>query len=35
MLLTDLADDKLVIFFLFCLENRIGDNLHEVLGPVF
>ena len=38
------ADDKLVIFFLCCQENRlwhfmqivsIGDNLHEMSKPVF
>ena len=38
------ADDKLVTFFLFFLENRIwhfmkivslGDNLHEVSNPIF
>ena len=38
------ADEKLVIFFLFLTENRIwhfmqivsiGDNLHEMSGPVF
>ena len=40
----NLADDKLVIFFLFSPENRIwhfmqivsiGDNLHELSNPVF
>ena len=40
---TDSADDKLVMFFLFLLENRIwhimqigsiGDNLHEVSNPI-
>ena len=39
-----LADGKLMIFFLFFLENRIwhfmqivssGDNLHEISNPVF
>ena len=39
-----LADGKLMIFFLFFLENRIwhfmqivssGDNLHEMSNPVF
>ena len=40
----DSADDKLMIIFLFFLENRIwhfmqivslGDNLHEVSDPIF
>ena len=38
------ATDKLIIFFLFSPENRIlrfmqidsiGDNLHEMLKPIF
>ena len=41
---TNSADDTLMIFFLFFLENRIwhlmqivsyGDNLHEMSKPVF
>ena len=44
MLGANSADDKLMIFFLFFLANRIwhfmqivslGDNLHEVLNPIF
>ena len=44
MLWANSADDKLMKFFLFFLENRIwhfvqivslGDNLHEVSDPVF
>ena len=40
MLLADSADDKLVIFFLFFLENKIWHfmqivNLHEVSNPIF
>ena len=43
MLWADSADNKLVIFFLFFLENRIWhfmqivskeDSLHEVLDPI-
>ena len=32
----DSADDKLMIFFLFFLEDGIsfGDNLHELLNPI-
>ena len=38
------ADNRLVIFFLFCIENKIwhfiqivsiGDNLHELFNLVF
>ena len=44
MLRANSADDKLMMFFLFFLENRIrhfmqivsiGDNLHEVSNPIF
>ena len=44
MLWADSAADKLVIFFLFFLENRtwhfmqivsLGDKLHEVSDPIF
>ena len=44
MLWADSADDKLMIFFLYFLANRIwhfmqsvssGDNLHEVSNPIF
>ena len=44
MLRADSADDKLMLFYLFFLENKIWhfmqivsieDNLHEVSNPIF